>query len=568
MSYGKKGIHDIMKKDKDTNEVINQAEGGTATKKLGMVKKQKVMIISFACVALVLAILYFAVFLPIMNKKNEEANALEPPPELIEGEAYDSTGNYMLMFPHMPKKDIKSIEIHNSYGSYTLKRTKESDDDSFYIEEHPQAPIGAEAFTALVVDSGYTVVNRRVVEKCEDMSVYGLADSDNPAYYIITNKDNVSYKVFVGNRIPSSGGFYARVDGRDAVYVLSSTVYDTVLAPATALVTPLLGVQLPQNKYQETDEVILSKNGEPFVYIKYTMTNIDEFALSAYEMLYPANYIVNDDNFSGKLLYSLVALSGSSVMEIGSPDNYLRNNEALMAKYGFYDIHNMPYELYYKYGDSTTAIAFAPAGADGYYFAYSYLYDMIVLISGDTVPYLEWDLLDYVNSALFAEYINDVSEITVSGSLKKDGKIYPIDEKFSIKLKGEGSSTNLECYAFTTGKTFTGMRPAMNPIQAFYGTVLAMKMQGYIKTEGIDVSTLSEYASLKIKMVSGDETVYKFYRYSERCYYTVNGEGEFYMALRDVNKLLIDSVRAAYGMSVDTGEEYPELPGFFKDKFS
>lgn len=558
-----------MKKNNDKKQIISEEDteitsssGAVKSAKPGMVKKQKIMIIAFASVAALLIILYFAVVMPIVKKRTP--STVEPPPALIDGEAYDDTGRYILMFPHVEMKNIKSIEVHNSYEDFSAVRDK---DGVFYIEEHPQAPIGTEIFTSFAVDAGYTVVNRRVTEKCEDFSLYGLGENDSPAYYILTTTEGVSYTVYIGDRIPSGGGFYARVKDRDALYVMSSNISNTVLAPSTALMSAILGAPLTQNDYSYIDEVILSKNGEPFIYITYTKQDLSEFRLSAYEMVYPANYIVNDENYASIMLYSFVTLAGDRVLEVGSPDAFLRDNEAIMAEYGFYDIYNMPIELYYSYNDQTSAIAFAPSGVDGYYFAYSYLYDMIVLIKTETVPYIEWDLLDYVSSALFAEYINEVEEITVDGDLIKNGKIYDINERFTIKSVDNGSGTTmLECYAHSTGKKFTGYRPANNPVQAFYGTVLMLKMQGYIKTEGIDVSTLDEYASMTVKMNNGDVTVYKFYRYSERCYYTIDGSGEFYMALRDVNKLLIDAVRAAYGLTVDSSEQYPELPEFYQNK--
>ena len=68
-------------------------------------------------------------------------------------------------------------------------------------------------------------------------------------------------------------------------------------------------------------------------------------------MVYPGNYIVNDENYSSIMLYSFVTLGGDTVLEAGSPDAFLRENEEIMAQYGFYDIYNMPIELYYSFND-------------------------------------------------------------------------------------------------------------------------------------------------------------------------------------------------------------------------
>ncbi len=524
-------------------------------KRPGMVKLQKILIASFLSVAVVLGVLYGVWLKPMLDELSAEQP--QTPPELMEGEAYGDNGLTIAIFKRIMMNDIKSIEVHNSYESFTcLQYEKKS--GQFYIKEHPTAPVGTTEFTTFAVDAGYPVVNRRVTENCEDFSLYGLAEADEPAYYTITDNNGVSHTVYIGDQIPSGGGYYARYKGRNAVYVMSSSVGNTLLAPSTSIITPLLGYPIDQNSVSMMDLLLIEKNGQPFVGVTYTDNPSDDFALSAYVMNYPANYVVNDDNYASVILASLTQLKGYSVLVAGGEDSSLLENEEIMAEYGFYDTKNFPYELYYVMnGIPYTRIAFAPSGIDGYYFAYTYLYDMIVLVETETIKYLDWDLLEFINSALFAEYINDVKQIEVSGDLRYEGSVYNVNEKFNIQT---GEDNALTCYAYSTDRTFTGNRPVNNPIQGFYGTALAMQMSGYIKSEGVDVSELPEYASMTITMNSGEKTVYKFYNYSERCYYTINGVGEFYMPLREVKKLLVDAVRAAYGEYVDSNEEYPKLP--------
>ncbi len=535
-------------------------------RRAGMVKAQKIMIASFACVAVVLSVLYFAWLKP--QKDKLQAGEPSEPPVLLEGEAHTSSKNGILVFPHIEIKNIKSIEVHNAYGTFNCLQT-EAGKETFVIKEHPQAPISTQNFTSFAVDAGYTVVDRRVDEDCKDLSLYGLADEDEPAYYILTEASGKTHKVYIGNETPAGTGYYARYEGRNVVYVLSSnTIASTLLSPATALITPILGYPYDTNSVTMMDAVMIYKNGQPFVHINYTESPDDEYALSAYEMKYPGNYVVNDDNYAVIMLAALAQLSGSTVLEAGGAGNRLIENEAIMIEYGFFDSQNPPYELYYYTADvPPSIIMFAPSGVDGYYFAYSYLYDTIALIDTKKVEFLDWDLLDFIDSALFAEYIIDVSEISVSGSIlyspdaSTPTRIYDINERFSIKFDEDNET--LDCFAHSTQKLISGTTPDVNFVQGFYGTALRMKMEGYIKSEGVDVSKLDEYASMTVKKDNGETIEYKFYRYSNRCYYTVNGEGEFYLSLYDVNKLLIDAVRAAHGNYVDNDAEFPKLPESF-----
>ena len=144
---------------------------------LGMLKRQKIMIIAFASVALVMTVLYFAVLAPKVAKTQEPDPIV--PETLVDGEVYDTDGTSILIFPHIEKKNIKSIEVNNSFGSFVCKRAEE--ENTFYIEEHMQVPFAAETLTQLVVDAGYPTIIRRLTTECEDWSVYGLAEEDNPA---------------------------------------------------------------------------------------------------------------------------------------------------------------------------------------------------------------------------------------------------------------------------------------------------------------------------------------------------------------------------------------------------
>ena len=135
-----------------------------------MLKKQRKLIIIIAAAAVVLLVLYFAVLSPMLQVDAEEAEI----PNLLPGEVL-GTNNRILMMEHIEKADMQSIEVHNEHGSYTMVR---GDDDQFYLEGNEGAPYSLTALSSLVVSSGYTLSMTRVMEDCEDMSVYGLADSD------------------------------------------------------------------------------------------------------------------------------------------------------------------------------------------------------------------------------------------------------------------------------------------------------------------------------------------------------------------------------------------------------
>lgn len=504
-----------------------------------------------AAIFAVLAILYFAVIVPLVNKRAEEGTDKNDPPELLDGEELDTDYTTILMFPYAERKEMKSIEVHNEYGSFVCYRAS---DDEFYLEGYEQAPFSADSLSSLVVAAGYTGTVSRVTTKCTNWDNYGLGEDDSPAWYVLTLLDGTTHTVYIGDLIPSGGGYYCRYEGRDALYVLSNSISSTLLVPIENLVSPYLGYLLDTSSYALTEEMILLKNGESFVYIVYDKeaanASDDEMVISVYDMYYPARYTVDDSKYS-EMLLTFCDLQGYATLKLGGVDDMLYEDEELMAQYGFEDMNNPPYELYYKYGDTESLVLFAPSGIDGYYFAYSYLFNLIALVEEDTVPYLEWTVKDFIYDQIFHESINDVAKIEISGIV--DG-VKQIDETFTL----DGKESTIVITPSSTGKAFSN--DTLRNFRQFYMVLLQVDIKGYMKTEGItDYSSLEELACFTVTMDDGTVYEYKYYKYSSRrCYVTVNGEGEFYVNTKDVYKVLTDANRAAYGLTVDRTLEYSD----------
>lgn len=189
-----------------------------------MTKKRKKLIIIMLIAAAVLTVIYFAVLSPIIKKMNTSE---DNPEELLQGELLDSSGNIM-MFEKIERANLKRIEVHNSYGVWAMYR---ADDDNFYIENHESVPYNENVFSSLIVSAGDTISLRRVTADCKDFSEYGLDDSNNPAWYKIISLDGIEHVVYIGDQIPTSGGYYARYEGRNAVYILTKNALQIRFLP-------------------------------------------------------------------------------------------------------------------------------------------------------------------------------------------------------------------------------------------------------------------------------------------------------------------------------------------------
>ncbi len=193
----------------------------------------------------------------------------------------------VLIFKHTEKKDIKSIEVHNEYGTYKFYKDSKGyfqieGVNSELIKGFNQMDLyyfNPETFTSLVVSCGYTLTMDRLnKDKVSEFTYeeYGLATLPNgvtitdenkskytETYYILTDLSGNSYKVFIGNEIVSGAGYYVRLEGREnCVYILSSTLQSTVLQPIEALIQPRIIYPMTINSYFDVKNFILMRFNE------------------------------------------------------------------------------------------------------------------------------------------------------------------------------------------------------------------------------------------------------------------------------------------------------------------
>lgn len=544
-----------------------------------MTKKRKKLIIIMLIAAAVLTVIYFAVLSPIIKKMNTSE---DNPEELLQGELLDSSGNIM-MFEKIERANLKRIEVHNSYGVWAMYR---ADDDNFYIENHESVPYNENVFSSLIVSAGDTISLRRVTADCKDFSEYGLDDSNNPAWYKIISLDGIEHVVYIGDQIPTFGGYYARYEGRNAVYILTKSIANTLLAPVTAIAHSMVSYPMSTTTYYQTRDFYIMRDGKMFAWI-----DLDESASSSssssdseqassikYKMKAPVGFVPNSTTYS-EILTKFSDFSGKGVVEIGPELSDLSLSEdeetqellerikeygnvtdidisseeyqylcveqitTLMRamfgkdtldKYGLYEPETV---LHYTYNGVESFVLFGDEQDDGYRYAYSALWNTIVAFDPDDLDFLEWGLLQYVDKSLFSIDITTVKQLT----FKSD----EISETFDFGV--DAAAQTITVTPQSTGEVF-GANQLYN-FRSFYRSLLAISLEGYAE------STIEDNLMLSFEIRTYDGTIYdfKFYRYStRRCYYTINGTGEFYVLSDSIDKVISDCKKLMNSQDVDS----------------
>ncbi len=407
----------------------------------------------------------------------------------------------ILMFPHLEKKDILKLEVHNSEGTFTFARydisaDKESASADFVLMNSPISTYDQEKFASLHVSAGYTITTRKIVNPIKDangeFSEYGLVsetrtrektDEDGeflldeqggyiyeeyeyvPAYYVITDINGNAYKVIVGDRLVTGGGYYVQyveVDGenetkRDAVYVLDDTFGDTLLAPVEDFVTPQISYPMTMNTYTNVDDfVILKRNpnstGKDDKYsavVKFYFVPLDQreteitvhtpyFFTKGSEL---EGYTVSSDN-ANTALYSLYQPSFGGVVKL-SPDMEDFAKYGLATEVGTDKDGKPEYELTPEYMISfdyeatvddesfivNNHILVSKRTEDGKYYVFTQVsgidengdidddatidYNAIVEVEGHSLEFLNWDKYDWINDQYIHLNIAFADKITL-----------------------------------------------------------------------------------------------------------------------------------------------------------
>ena len=195
----------------------------------------------------------------------------------------------IMMYPQISQTNTYSISVTDTDGSVKYKFYRDGT-GKVLIEGFENASISYDQtlYASLCVSCGYTItmqkldlspdyVAPRLPDGSLDYSAYGLADiyDENgdlvytPVTYTIVqasyasdgtcSASDVQYTVKVGDPILSGAGYYVQLVGRDAVYIVSSEIQETVLQTIEALVTPMIIYPMKTATYLMVQDFWLAK---------------------------------------------------------------------------------------------------------------------------------------------------------------------------------------------------------------------------------------------------------------------------------------------------------------------
>lgn len=485
-----------------------------------MSKKRIILILTALVLCAALAVVYFVI-------SKEEGEVQPEPYDLLPGEVMEN--GELLMFEHLDRTGIQELRVTNTHGSYALVYNQASGD--FTVENNATLPLDPISLSSVIVDAGYALTSRRLTENCEDLSQYGLDSGSVQATYTIVTRAGQTHTVRIGNSSPDGKGNYCQYEGRDAVYVSNSNYSNTLLCPLPDLVTPIVAYPLSTADYYCADNFVLIRDGEVVVQVDYLTETERDSSNYIYRMLSPAQYVVSDVNFSS-ILQGLTSPYGVRTVAV-APDSAAMTQE-MLAVYGL-DEEHYKYQVLYTYHDLPNLLLFSEKNEDGLYYCYSTLFNLVAECDSSVFGFIDWKLIDFTSNVTLSLNINDVETLTLEG--------LGVNETFRLT----GTGDKLAVRAENSRVTFDA--DGILNFRQLYKTILVVYMQDYAEKKSTDdlIFTVS------IHKRNGEDLVYRYYGIStRRCYYTVNGEGEFYVLRDSVEKIASDYGKLMSGEPIDS----------------
>ena len=247
------------------------------------------------------------------------------------------------------------------------------------------------------------------------------------------------------------------------------------------------------------------------------------------------NYEYLDMSNFNDLVQGFAMLEGEKVVDFGfskGGDASVLDTEKLKK----YRLDNPDKRYVFEYEGVTTELFVSESETKGKYYAYTTFSfvsdgehnivstDVIVELSSENVKWLAWDTTDCLDHSLFSTYLVDITQMTITA----DGK----EHIFDVIVDADDTVSDIK---------YQGKSYDVQSFKYLYEQLLKIYMQDEYTPE--DGEEKTEYFSIKV--VSETETFeIEFYTVSAtKCYYTVDGEGSYYVFVQDINKA-IDKLNA------------------------
>ncbi len=460
------------------------------------IKKQIITAVIFVVIAAIMGIAYY-----FMTKEAPDDTVTEEPKGLF-GETMKNGRPFIV--DEIENDAMNSVLVHNTQDEYSLIHKASG---AYKIEGLEGYETDQAMLSQLRVNTMHLLALGYVENaELDALDQYGINKEEPEVWFEVTYNKTESYKILVGDKTPDGSGYYAMLEGRDALYIIDTGIESCVLQPRLSYVTPVL-VDTVESTYAYTlKDFTLNKKGEKFISIEKASGDLTYGNNTTHRLTYPAyNYATSLANFE-ILLTSLGELTGTQTLYYG--DSISDN---LLVKLGFFDIDGndvSDYSFKYSYPAFTEYIYVMKEADTGDFIVYSLKEKIIARVDAASLAFLDWDMLLWVSAEIYMLDIEDIASV----------EFEHLGKKATFNITGTGE---------TLGATCNNIPVDTNSFKELYKSIMYVIVTAYAE----DNQHGNEQLKLVITTEKGEVLEYRFYAHTAtNSYYTLNGFGEFYVS--------------------------------------
>lgn len=329
--------------------------------------------------------------------------------------------------------DIASVELTNAEGTYKIERYA---DDFWTIPEISGLPLDYAAIDTILGSCASVTAEQVVVEKADDLSVYGLAEPQVTATAVFDGSTSETKTILIGDETPKKGYCYFKFADSDTVYTIKKSSIDYLFYGEYDCINHVM-YAAPVDTDTEDDYnpskinsiTIKRKDIDYEIKVEYDVRQDYEEAItgnsSTHVLSEPVSLDLNPDKCDAVLngIFNLAAVDVAAVY----PD------EAALAEYGLADpFGSVTFDI--NAGVMTILMGDPykneEGKQEGYYCKVDGI-DVVYKFTNESFPWIDVMPLDITTSIITSTYIYSINTIDI----ECEGTSY------SYQLEGEDAKT-------------------------------------------------------------------------------------------------------------------------------
>lgn len=435
-------------------------------------------------------------------------------------------------------EDFKSLTVTNDEGSYTI--VPGSEEDTYAVEE--LEGYEQDSSTAKSAVNRYTSLSatNKVMDAVDDKAKYGL---ETPSATAQVTFGETTYTLYLGDEAAANAGYYAMMEGDDALYTISSTISEDMLGRALDYASKAMTPSIDTSDAESMPNITYLNIQRPDLEVPITLEsnpNVSEGMFnSSYIMTSPIESEI-DYNADETYVWSMFGLSASRVADF--------YDEANAAQYGF-DEPAATIDMTYDNVNVHMVIGDLVPDNESYRYVLFNDRGLVFEVADSSLPLVTVQADDLISSLGILPMMVDLSSV----DLVINGETYTFEMTNTEKESDSSESTTSESEPDleTTGVSCNGQEVDVDQFKNFYQLMIYPQIEN-INTDPVDVAPVVE---MRFNYTDGRETEsMEFYEVGEsrRIQIAINGDLKFEARAGFITKLETELGHLLAGETVST----------------